>query len=174
MPDTSLGITYPASTAHTRIWEHVQTVADDVNTLLALPAMVEADGAASNAITATSFAAIPTTPVSASLVVPAGRDLLVAVTIRAVLIVTASGDLRASLLASGAATWTPGAGNAQWSRSLWCGYVGGGVSAQEKTVYLTCTAGQTLTASIQAYKTGASGAWSLNYPSLSIQPLRYV
>ncbi len=80
----------------------------------------------------------------------------------------------ASLLASGAATWTPGAGNAQWSRSLWCGYVGGGVVAQEKTIYLTCTAGQTLTASIQAYKTGASGAWSLNYPSLSIQPLRFV
>ena len=31
MPDTSLGITYPASTAHTRIWEHVQTVAEDVD-----------------------------------------------------------------------------------------------------------------------------------------------
>lgn len=34
MPDTSLGITYPASTAHTRIWEHLQTLADDVNTLM--------------------------------------------------------------------------------------------------------------------------------------------
>lgn len=31
MPDTSLGITYPASTSHTRTWEHWQTMADDVN-----------------------------------------------------------------------------------------------------------------------------------------------
>lgn len=28
-----MGITYPASTSHDRIWEHIQTVADDVNTL---------------------------------------------------------------------------------------------------------------------------------------------
>ncbi|MBQ1042360.1 hypothetical protein KBX03_07560 [Micromonospora sp. C72] len=34
MPDTSLGITYPASGGHGRLWEHFQTFADDVNTLL--------------------------------------------------------------------------------------------------------------------------------------------
>lgn len=34
MPDTSLGITYPASTDHDRIWEHFQTVALDVDALL--------------------------------------------------------------------------------------------------------------------------------------------
>lgn len=34
MPDTSLGITYPASTDHTRLWEHMQALADDVNALL--------------------------------------------------------------------------------------------------------------------------------------------
>ncbi|MDW3849649.1 hypothetical protein NMK34_23835 [Micromonospora sp. BRA006-A] len=34
MPDTSLGITYPASTDHTRIWEHFQTLAQDVDDLL--------------------------------------------------------------------------------------------------------------------------------------------
>lgn len=34
MPDTSLGITYPASSGHDRIWEHLQTLADDVNALL--------------------------------------------------------------------------------------------------------------------------------------------
>lgn len=31
MPDTSLGITYPASTGHTRLWEWLQEMADDVN-----------------------------------------------------------------------------------------------------------------------------------------------
>lgn len=34
MPDTPLGITYPASTDHTRMWEHFQTLAVDVDTLL--------------------------------------------------------------------------------------------------------------------------------------------
>lgn len=31
MPATSLGITYPASTAHVRLWEHLQTLADTTN-----------------------------------------------------------------------------------------------------------------------------------------------
>lgn len=34
MPDTSLGITYPASTDHARVWEHFQALAQDVDTLL--------------------------------------------------------------------------------------------------------------------------------------------
>lgn len=34
MPNTSLGITYPASTDHDRIWEHIQEVASDVDGLL--------------------------------------------------------------------------------------------------------------------------------------------
>ncbi|MEQ4301599.1 hypothetical protein ABNF97_09430 [Plantactinospora sp. B6F1] len=34
MPDTSLGITYPASSGHARIWEHFQTLADQVDALL--------------------------------------------------------------------------------------------------------------------------------------------
>lgn len=38
VPDTSLGITYPSSSSHDRIWEHIQAVADDVNALfLAAP-----------------------------------------------------------------------------------------------------------------------------------------
>lgn len=35
MPDTSLGITYPASSDHIRFWEHFQALADDVNTVIA-------------------------------------------------------------------------------------------------------------------------------------------
>jgi hypothetical protein len=33
MPDTPLGITYPASTDHTRLWEHFQALAEDVDGL---------------------------------------------------------------------------------------------------------------------------------------------
>ena len=35
MPDTTLGITYPDAAAHTRIWEHMQALAEDVDGLLA-------------------------------------------------------------------------------------------------------------------------------------------
>ena len=35
MPTTSLGITYPASTSHSRMWEHFQTLADDTDEILA-------------------------------------------------------------------------------------------------------------------------------------------
>lgn len=31
MPTTSRGYTYPASTSHTRLWEHIQTLAQNVN-----------------------------------------------------------------------------------------------------------------------------------------------
>lgn len=34
MPDTPLGITYPAEASHTRLWEHFQTLAEDVDALL--------------------------------------------------------------------------------------------------------------------------------------------
>lgn len=34
MPTTSNGLTYPASTGHTRIWEHIQTLAQDVDAKL--------------------------------------------------------------------------------------------------------------------------------------------
>lgn len=34
MPDTSLGITYPSSTDHTRMWEHFQTLAQDIDNLI--------------------------------------------------------------------------------------------------------------------------------------------
>ncbi|MDG4790366.1 hypothetical protein O7626_31355 [Micromonospora sp. WMMD1102] len=31
MPTTGRGYTYPASTGHTRIWEHLETLAEDIN-----------------------------------------------------------------------------------------------------------------------------------------------
>jgi hypothetical protein len=34
MPQTPLGLTYPDSDGHTRLWEHLQTLADDTNDLV--------------------------------------------------------------------------------------------------------------------------------------------
>ncbi|MEV0156870.1 hypothetical protein AB0H57_24505 [Micromonospora sp. NPDC050686] len=47
MPTTSKGITYPASYGHTRIWEHLETLATDVNRILT-------DGSVSGARIATA------------------------------------------------------------------------------------------------------------------------
>ncbi|MCT2277986.1 hypothetical protein M3G91_10150 [Micromonospora chalcea] len=43
MPDTPLGITYPASTDHTRLWEHFQDLAQDVDGLLARKGWIAED-----------------------------------------------------------------------------------------------------------------------------------
>lgn len=37
MPATSLGLTYPDSTGHVRLWEHIQALADTVNAVLLAP-----------------------------------------------------------------------------------------------------------------------------------------
>lgn len=34
MPQTPLGLTYPASGDHTRLWEHIQALADDLDAIL--------------------------------------------------------------------------------------------------------------------------------------------
>lgn len=34
MPTTSLGITYPGSSDHTRLWEHFQTMANNINAIM--------------------------------------------------------------------------------------------------------------------------------------------
>ncbi|WP_420124384.1 hypothetical protein [Nakamurella sp.] len=54
MPDTSLGITYPASTAHTRLWEHLQELAADVNAILVNRTPLRGDGALSSLYTLTA------------------------------------------------------------------------------------------------------------------------
>lgn len=54
MPTTSLGITYPASTGHARIWEHIETAADDVNDILVNRTPLYGQGALSSLYTLTN------------------------------------------------------------------------------------------------------------------------
>lgn len=54
MPDTALGITYPASTGHARIWEHLQALAEDVDALLTKPPTGSASSTTTQTTTSTS------------------------------------------------------------------------------------------------------------------------
>ena len=57
MGTTPEGITYPDSTAHTRLWEHFQQLAEDVDDLIG-PLRIEA-GEASLPFSSTAFSAPP-------------------------------------------------------------------------------------------------------------------
>jgi hypothetical protein len=70
VPSTSRGYTYPDSTGHTRIWEHFEELADDIDTDLAavfalLPVRVAA-GAVNVTLTAAASG-------NAAIVFPVGR-----------------------------------------------------------------------------------------------------
>ena len=54
MPTTGLGFTYPASTGHARIWEHVQTLAEDVNDVVSNRTPLQGQGALSSLYTLTA------------------------------------------------------------------------------------------------------------------------
>jgi hypothetical protein len=70
VPDTSRGYTYPDSTGHTRLWEHFEELADDIDTDLAavfalLPVRMAA-GSVVVTLTAVAFN-------SSAIVFPVGR-----------------------------------------------------------------------------------------------------
>ncbi len=54
MPTTSLGLTYPASTGHTRLWEHLQTLAQNVNDLFVAKTPLMGTGQLTSAYTMTA------------------------------------------------------------------------------------------------------------------------
>lgn len=60
MPDTPRGYTYPASTDHTRLWEHFQTLATDIDTDVAtlVTASQSAVDATARTTTSTTFTSV--------------------------------------------------------------------------------------------------------------------
>jgi hypothetical protein len=75
VPSTSRGYTYPDSTGHTRIWEHIEELADDVDTDLAavlalLPVRMAAGSISVTLTAATSGFTAITFPVSRFSVAP--------------------------------------------------------------------------------------------------------
>ncbi|SCF06688.1 hypothetical protein [Micromonospora mirobrigensis] len=68
MPTTSKGLTYPTSTGHARIWEHIQTLAQDVDRVITKPAI----GKASNTVSQSSITTEAVSLTVSSMVFKAG------------------------------------------------------------------------------------------------------
>lgn len=166
MPTTSLGITYPASTEHTRLWEHIQAVADDTNGLLALPAYVEDEISGAVGVAATSWS---TLGVSTSITNPHSTlDMLVEVKISASMVCGTTGDVRADFVATGTASHAAGASPSEY---LWL--VSPGTSAVLTNTVLLSVAPGTATFTMQGMRSG-SGSAAANYPKIRVNPLRYL
>lgn len=75
---TSKGITYPESTDHTRIWEHIQEVAQDVNGLITI-ASSEAEDTSSRTTTSTTYTDASGGAFSAAVTVPPSGSVVVSI-----------------------------------------------------------------------------------------------
>ncbi|MCT2281552.1 hypothetical protein M3G91_28510 [Micromonospora chalcea] len=174
MPTTPLGIEYPSSVAHTRLWEHFQTLAEDVDELLALPAdQVAGSGLTTNAVTATAFTALPNN-VQAVMSNPSSKyRLLVDVVVQAWVAAT-TGDVRVSVAGIAGLTFpaTPGAGGPVTFGEVIVGGVQMTKQSLEFAVAIPTSGSVTL--QVQALRTVASGSQTVNYPTLRVKPRRFV
>jgi hypothetical protein len=75
---TSKGITYPESTDHTRIWEHIQEVATDVNGLITVDSN-EAEDTSSRTTTSTTFTDATGGAFSTTVTVPSSGRVVVSI-----------------------------------------------------------------------------------------------
>lgn len=76
---TAKGITYPESTDHTRIWEWLQEIAQDVNTLITVGTPAEAEDVTSTTTTSTTFTDTSGGVFSTSLVVPPSGTVVISI-----------------------------------------------------------------------------------------------
>jgi hypothetical protein len=180
MPTTPLGLVYPASGEHTRVWEHLQTLAVGVDGLLTLPNEANSgSGTGTNLITAGAavWASLPA-PTSVAMANPSlTRGLLCQVSYGAWLIANGSA-VRVCVGATGGLTIAGGPGNGgavNWGEILFLSNQSANLTWQFAAAY-TCTlpANTTTTFEVLAYRDLAAGTENVNYPTLRVTPLRYV
>jgi hypothetical protein len=178
MPTTPLGLVYPASGEHTRVWEHLQTLATGVDTLLTVPAVADSGLTVVNTIVSGAgiWASLPT-PTTVPMTNPSlTRGLLVDVRYGAWLIANGSA-VRCSVGATGGLTIAGGVGSGgavSYGENLYLGNQASGLSFQKYATF-TCTlpANTTTTFEVLGYRDAASGTENINYPALRVVPLRY-
>lgn len=87
MPETSLGLRYPAATGHGRMWEHLQDLAEDVDDTIAARGLLSTNSSTVNTSTTSSATAVAgSTVVGVTFVAPPSGLVL----ITAALIINAS------------------------------------------------------------------------------------
>lgn len=177
MPDTSMGITYPASTAHTRLWEHFQELASDLNGLLDLPDPVAAHGNGINTITATTYTDLPTVTCIAAITNPhATRPMLVQVNYGA-WITSSTNSVRMVPRTSGSVTIAAGSigsgGPVGYGEIIRTGTTEYQQYHAVYTVELPVSA-TAATFTMTALREAASGLQQVNYATIRLTPLRFV
>lgn len=173
---SEFSLPYPQSTDDVQLWTDFQLLAEAVETVLNLPDRVEASISAQTVITSTSFAAIPTTPVSLSITNPSSVfDLEVDLTAGAWMAASAN-DVRAGIAASGGMSFSPTAFGSGGGLSFGdIMIVSSSASTGQRISYpVTIPAGAAaVTFALQAMRSSATGTQNVNYATLRATPRRF-
>ena len=140
------------------VWTHLQSPAD-------LPAPVTVNGATNNSIVATSFANLPGSNLTATLVFD--KPTIVLAVVSAWVVKTTANDIRVGLLVSGATSSTESQPN--WGNVMWSSAEGTLDSQFTISKVLICAAGSNVF-TVKAYV--STGSAAVNYPSLQLLPIR--
>lgn len=175
---TNFDIPYPDSTDAPNIPSDLQALADKLDLLLSLPAKQVVGSSATNVITSTSYAALPTGPISVSITNPsADYALEVDVTISAWLISNGTVELTASVAGSGGMTFAAGSTGNGHAASQGENLINTGTAAVQGsvTIPVTIPAGAAaVTFTFQAKRNSASGTENINFPTIRATPRRFV
>ncbi len=181
MPETGMGIWYPASTAPPRVWEDIQATAESVNTLLDLPDDVSGVVSSTVAITATSFATLPSPgPLAISITNPsADYNMEVDVSFSAWMAITTATttSLTVGVAGSGGMTWAAGAfgagGPLANSDNLFTNSTAFVMCHSEYPIIIPAGAAA-VTLTMQAFRSNTTNPTNANYPTLRAKPRRFL
>jgi len=173
------GFPYPQSTDPPRGYEQIQDLAEAIEAVLALPARSEAFVGNTIAITATSFAALPSPgPCQLTFTNPSSEyDLEVDVIFSAWIATGGANNVTVGVAASGGMTWTAngfGAGGPSANSDNL--FTSSTTTGQQKSTYpVTIPAGAAaVTFAMQAFRGNTAGSPACNYPTLRVIPRRFI
>jgi len=174
---TNFDIPYPASTEAPNGPAQLQALADKLDLLLSVPAPTSAASSATNAITSSSYAALPSSPLSCAITNPsADFALLVDVIISGWLISSSATELTVSVAGSGGMTFAAGStGNghalSQGENLIFTGTLA--VMCQSRLPVIIPAGAAAVTFAIQA-KRNAATTCNVNFPAIRAVPLRFM
>lgn len=171
---TNMDIPYPASTDHVRIWEHLQSLADQVDAVLSLPARQTAVSDIIMQLTsgAATWAAFPT-PLQVTIAAHATLDTRWELNFFT-WINCSAGEVRCSFTTSGGVTNAAGVNGIHLSNGAYI-YQGIAYLRHQMTGFLTLPAGTgNTTVAVHGYRSSTSGTQQVNYVSLSATPIARV
>lgn len=175
---TNFEIPYPDSTDAPNGPAQLQALADKVDLLLSVPDPTSAAGSGSNTITSTSYAALPTTPISCAITNPSSDfDLLVEVTISAWLISNGTVELTCSVNGTGGMSFAAGStgnGHAITQGENLITTSSAATMHQSKLPVIIPAGAAAVTFAFYAKRNTASGSEFVNQPAIRAVPIRFM